>query len=602
MNSNQLDNRLGNYVLRLKTEFCLAVAIAVLSGFSCIFCTTPAEAITSSMEALDVVISIDSSGSMKRNDPHNLRKQAAKLFISLLSPRDRVAVISFSTRGEVLAGFENAGDKAGRETLFRAVDKVSSSGLHTDILDALQKALKVQQEEPSVGQEKIVILMTDGKVDTGEAERDAQSIRSLREEMAGKYKAGETRIFSIAFTGESDIELLEDISFKSGGYMAVARNSDELHGIFIQFFEGLKKPEATSVKGNKFLIDSSVSEATLIAKKASPDVQVQLITPSGSVVKTFREASEFQRFSTEAYDLLTMKRPVQGTWSIRFSHGSGNKVVLITDLKLESSMKESFLSKNMRLPVEIYLTRNDELLDDRDILESTRFSLTLFGPSAEDVNTIELFDDGKEGDRQSGDGIFSAEISFHETGAYKLMVSAEGSTFSRVKETAFRVNDWWFIPTVNYIMADGQGFVDVRLRSRDGELTLEKIILEGELNDGENDGVLEFMSTPEGFRASLRNPLKAGVYGVRLKLRPVIDNGATFLGWIEYPEMEMEVEISGADAFVESEVGASVDSSGWGRAVVQFLVVNVLIAGFVAAWIYRRRVQNLLRDLLRKKK
>lgn len=564
-----------------------------------------AEALTSSTEALDVVLAIDSSGSMKRNDPHDLRKQAAKLFISLLSIRDRISVISFSTRGEVLAGFESAGDKSSKKTLFRAVDKVSSSGLYTDILDALQKALEVQQKEPLVGQEKIVILMTDGKVDTGDKEHDAQSIRSLKKEITAKYKAAEVRIFSIAFTGESDIALLEDISFKSGGNMAVAKTSDELHGIFIQFFETLKKPEATPVTGNKFLIDSSVSEATLIAKKASPDVQVQLITPSGNIVKTFRESSEFQRFSTEAYDLLTMSRPVQGTWTIRFSHGNGNKVVLITDLKLECSMKEPFLSKDMRLPVEVYLTRNAELLNEKDILESTRFSLTVFGPNAEDVDTIELFDDGKEGDRESGDGIFSAEISFHETGAYKLMVNAEGSTFSRVRETAFRVNDWWFIPSVNYIVTDGQGFVDVRLRSRDGELSLEKVTLEGELNSGENNAALDFMPTPEGFRASLRNPLKAGVYGVNLKLRPVLDVNA----WIEYPEMDMKVEILEQDALVETETGTKTEvseesssSSGWGHAVVQFLIVNVLIAVFTLAWIYRRRLQGLLQNLLRKKK
>ncbi len=598
VNQKRSDSRLVGYAMRLKTGFCLVGLIVVLSGFFSAFFIRPAEALASSTEALDVVLAIDGSGSMKRNDPKNLRKQAAKLFISLLSPRDRVAVVGFSSNGDVLSGFKSTGDKTSSERLFRVIDKVSSSGLHTDILDALEKSLELQKAEPKAGQSRIVILMTDGKVDTGNSERDTQSVMSLRQEIAGKYKAAATRIFSIAFTEESDIELLEEISFKSGGSMAVAKTSDDLHRIFIQFFESLKKPEATPVKGNTFLIDSSVSEATLIAKKASPDVEVQLITPSGSVVKTFRESSEFKRFSTGAYDLLTMRRPVQGRWSIRFSHGSGNKVVLITDLKLESSMKEPFLSKDMHLPVEVYLTQNDELLNEKDILESTRFSLTVFGPGAEDVKTIELFDDGKEGDRYSDDGIFSAVIGLNETGDYKLMANAEGTTFSRVKEAAFRVNDWWFIPTLNYIMTDGKGFVDVRLRSR-GELRAEEVTLEGELNDNESNIDLKFVPTPEGFRASLSRPLKAGAYGVSLRLKQVLEIGA----WIEYPEMEIEVSEAVASISTENEASDTPPSvsSGWGRALAQFFVINILVAVFASVLIYRRKLQNIFQDLLRKK-
>jgi Mg-chelatase subunit ChlD len=50
----------------------------------------------------DVVLLIDSSGSMKRTDPFNFRKNAAKLFISLLGTDDRVAVMSFGDAATML--------------------------------------------------------------------------------------------------------------------------------------------------------------------------------------------------------------------------------------------------------------------------------------------------------------------------------------------------------------------------------------------------------------------------------------------------------------------------------------------------------------------
>ena len=47
---------------------------------------------------LDTVVIMDSSGSMKQNDPKQLRKPAAKLFISLLDSEDRLSVVSFSSK------------------------------------------------------------------------------------------------------------------------------------------------------------------------------------------------------------------------------------------------------------------------------------------------------------------------------------------------------------------------------------------------------------------------------------------------------------------------------------------------------------------------
>jgi Ca-activated chloride channel family protein len=43
----------------------------------------------------DIILLIDSSGSMKQTDPRNYRKEAPKLFISLLDKDDRVGIMSF---------------------------------------------------------------------------------------------------------------------------------------------------------------------------------------------------------------------------------------------------------------------------------------------------------------------------------------------------------------------------------------------------------------------------------------------------------------------------------------------------------------------------
>ncbi len=53
-------------------------------------------------EGADIVLLIDSSGSMKKTDPHDYRKTAAKLFISLLGRDDRAGIVSFGENAKLL--------------------------------------------------------------------------------------------------------------------------------------------------------------------------------------------------------------------------------------------------------------------------------------------------------------------------------------------------------------------------------------------------------------------------------------------------------------------------------------------------------------------
>ena len=57
-----------------------------------------------SESSVDVVLVMDSSGSMIKTDSGFLRIPAAKLFISLLDSDDRAAVLSFSENGYQIAG------------------------------------------------------------------------------------------------------------------------------------------------------------------------------------------------------------------------------------------------------------------------------------------------------------------------------------------------------------------------------------------------------------------------------------------------------------------------------------------------------------------
>src|SRR5512135_3111867 len=50
----------------------------------------------------DIVLLMDSSGSMKKTDPGNYRKDAARLFISLLGADDKIGIVSFGDSAKTL--------------------------------------------------------------------------------------------------------------------------------------------------------------------------------------------------------------------------------------------------------------------------------------------------------------------------------------------------------------------------------------------------------------------------------------------------------------------------------------------------------------------
>ena len=51
----------------------------------------------------DIALIIDSSGSMKENDPNNLRRNAAKFFIELADPNVQITIVDFNGSAKTLA-------------------------------------------------------------------------------------------------------------------------------------------------------------------------------------------------------------------------------------------------------------------------------------------------------------------------------------------------------------------------------------------------------------------------------------------------------------------------------------------------------------------
>lgn len=160
----------------------------------------------------DVVLIIDNSGSMKQNDPQNLRLAAAKLFIDLSDPRDKIGIVVLSDRMRTRSLTKNLvriGSRQEIDELKGLVDALRNEpkGQETHMGTALDLAYDLLDATPGsnrgANQRQFVVLLSDG-LPTGvrQRERVDQAVQRFRERRYWK-------IFSIALGDEADPAYLD---------------------------------------------------------------------------------------------------------------------------------------------------------------------------------------------------------------------------------------------------------------------------------------------------------------------------------------------------------------------------------------------------------
>ena len=177
----------------------------------------------------DIVLVLDNSGSMKKNDPHFLASQAVTEFISNLDATTHVAVIIFDQSVRVEVPLTEVSD-ATRDEILHSIKQLNYKGLYTDSPAAIERAIYELKNSGRSEAKKSIIFMTDGIVDTGNAARDQEKVKWLKEELAAGAGDAGIAIFGIAFTDEADFQLIQSLAQKTHGEYYRALKPEDLKG------------------------------------------------------------------------------------------------------------------------------------------------------------------------------------------------------------------------------------------------------------------------------------------------------------------------------------------------------------------------------------
>ncbi|MEM9176632.1 MAG: FHA domain-containing protein, partial [Myxococcota bacterium] len=235
-------------------------------------------------QPVDVVFVLDNSGSMKTNDPEFLTRRAVADFVDALAADDtldgRVAIVLFDGRVRLGQALMPASDLASTRRLDATLAALDYSGARTDSPAGIERALYELRQRGRDEARKAIVFLTDGRIDTGNAQNDVEVARWLREDLAGESADGDVRIFGIAFTEAADYQLMQALALRTDASYYRAFAPGELGPVVDDV---LTKLAATPV------YDLAYSEPPTPAPAPLPDVAAAPLpteeddTPSGLV-------------------------------------------------------------------------------------------------------------------------------------------------------------------------------------------------------------------------------------------------------------------------------------------------------------------------------
>lgn len=296
---------------------------------------SPAPAANQGTTPQELRVVIDVSGSMREDDPHNLRVPALRLLTELLPAGDKAGVWTFGDRPRVLIPVGTV-DPAWRSEAARAAAAIGSRAPFTNIGKALKAATADWRTTPASGPRSL-ILLTDGYVDiTKDKQRNNAARRALTEEIAPALHRAGVRVYDVGLSDHVDEPLLTAMAERTGGLYQPAHSADALQHVFLHILELATGRNNLPLAGNHFTVDDRISELTLVVFHSRDSNPTQLFDPNGDVYSSQDHPRTMRWFTQPGYDLVTVEKPSTGRWRIDTVGNPDNRVFIVSNLQLHA--------------------------------------------------------------------------------------------------------------------------------------------------------------------------------------------------------------------------------------------------------------------------
>tara|TARA_R110001592_G_scaffold1470_2_gene8814 strand:+ start:6556 stop:8940 length:2385 start_codon:yes stop_codon:yes gene_type:complete len=408
-------------------RFNLLVLMLVLSQST--FAETDSSNSINKPQQADIRLLIDISGSMKKNDPANLRIPSVALLTELIPDGDKAGVWTFGQWVNNLVK-RKVVDDAWRVDAKEQAKKINSVALYTNIGAVLEKASDDFSKADADFSNTHFILLTDGMldIDRDSTKNDIERERVLTEVLDTFKKRG-AKIHAISLSKNADQSLMDKLAVQTGGQSAIAESSEDLTKIFVQVLNQAVPSEEVPIEGNEFAIDSSIEEFTALIFRAKDSEPTEIISPDKTVYQYGSKDADIKWFQDTGYDLITITRPLEGTWEIKSDIQPESRITVVSNLQLNVSKLPANFFAGEQLNVDVSFIEDGKRVVNPDFLSLLDVKLQLI--TEEGKSASKAMSDPK---KPPSDGIFSESITkLSKVGQYDVTVLVDGKTFKRSK-------------------------------------------------------------------------------------------------------------------------------------------------------------------------
>lgn len=387
---------------------------------------------TEPVPVTDVRVLIDVSGSMKQNDPGNIRVPALKLLVNLLPPDTRAGVWLFGSHSTSLVPLSIV-DSDWKSRALDSASKIHSRDLFTHIEEALLSAMNGWETEKQPTRRSI-ILLTDGVVDVSkEPSESAASREAIIGQLVPKLQQLSAQVHTIALSENADHQLLKKLSFDTGGWSKSVQSAEQLQRVFLKMFKKAVPRDSVPLTNNKFKIDSGINEFSVLVFRKPGAKKTHLLDPSEESLSEEDYGANVNWHHEAGYDLITIEHPKAGEWQLIADVDPDNQVMVVTDLKLQLSELPNYVSEKETLDVEIRMTEKGEILTEPDFLDLLKIGLQ----QTDELGRIRDWELSQETTRS---GFFVQTVGDTlSPGKHNFKIIAKGQTFQREIEHIIEV-------------------------------------------------------------------------------------------------------------------------------------------------------------------
>jgi uncharacterized membrane protein len=250
-----------------------------------------------------LVLIIDKSGSMGRNDKLEYAKAAALTVTKTLNDSDSIGVIGFDSQPFVVIPLEPVAES--RPYFSELIDRLKARGT-TFLLPALAEAERTLAQSGAAI--KHVVILTDGETG-GTAAMYYDLVSSM-------HRDGGVTISTIAVGGEANVALLESISRYGGGGFYQTNSAANLPQLFL---EDVRQRGGDTTMVEKDFVPYSISPDPVLKELAGR----QLPALTGFVTTDLKPGATLSVFVNSA----GVRAPVVASWKF----GAGKGLAVTTD-------------------------------------------------------------------------------------------------------------------------------------------------------------------------------------------------------------------------------------------------------------------------------